>query len=855
MFSNEKLKIILDIMIEQQEIQNSFLSKEEIEISKCMVEDLKDQAKYNIDYVIGKIKNELPVGNYYATIWWYSVLLQIKNDVTLFKELVEYIINRKEITFNTKYFLYYQLEHLISIYYTEEHEQISNILVKLFEELLENIISDFNVKFENDSNNKKSSSLVVIVTGQFLDEKHSITRSMLKLCEKLLKKEQKEVIIINTADLLTSVGEIPFLGTVYGKNLKELQNSTYIEWNDIKIPYVQCEYPMPSLSQMKIVFDEIENLNPEKIIVFGKENLLGAILNKRFLVDYIDVNICDTEYDDKNAILEERKASFGLYEEHSIYEVYSKSVRSKYKKNFELIGGNRYCSFDDCILDFFPLSEDKYLIYNKIEQKSQGILNISDLKDPVKLKEIEEHEFYSIVLEFDGDWNKYLYILKEAAERKVYIICKDIEIAASYLKLKEIKEYIDNIKIFKTRQEFQQYFHVNKSEYLPKLIFGENEHKKKLSEIINEEHLYRLTKEGRDSSNVILTIGIPTHDRGNLLLERLDNLIKMPFDSEIEFIVSKNGSLLYQDEYKKASMIQDARLLYYGTDEEIIGRYNWANVVKYAHGRYVLIVSDEDDVINDALEHYMNILQNNSQLSQMRVGTSIQYSTGERYYGEKGRDAFLKGFLRQNYLSGLIVDRIKFIEANVMQYEAYIENPFYRSYPHEWWCAALSMMGDCLREPVKLIEEKESVIDAQLDAYERKGKMKKKELVDESCGLPLYASYESRLKQFIGQMECISVFLKDDLYGMQLAILNTIDKLAVLFNLARSYGYKKEKYSDFLLEFVNVTQNQVDKYEFKDYQKRELYEKIRQSYEMLIQLDADWQQREYLNNMQNNEQQ
>lgn len=38
---------------------------------------------------------------------------------------------------------------------------------------------------------------------------------------------------------------------------------------------------------------------------------------------------------------------------------------------------------------------------------------------------------------------------------------------------------------------------------------------------------------------------------------------------------------------------------------------NWENVIYLSHGKYVLMVSDEDDVILSALEHYLKILKEN----------------------------------------------------------------------------------------------------------------------------------------------------------------------------------------------------------------------------------------------------
>ena len=136
-------------------------------------------------------------------------------------------------------------------------------------------------------------------------------------------------------------------------------------------------------------------------------------------------------------------------------------------------------------------------------------------------------------------------------------------------------------------------------------------------------------------------------------------------------------------------------------------------------------ISDEDELNIDALGHYLYLLKKNPQLSQVRAKTTGEYAALEKAYGEKGVDAFSKVFLQQNYLSGLIVNREIFLEQNVLKYDKYKDNVFYQNYPHEWWCAALSMAGDCMREPVTLVIENDNVLEEEITMYE------KTELVEE----------------------------------------------------------------------------------------------------------------------------
>lgn len=313
----------------------------------------------------------------------------------------------------------------------------------------------------------------------------------------------------------------------------------------------------------------------------------------------------------------------------NIYNCYIAGNEEEFRNSFQkYTEKNSYkYAYEDCLIDFIPYREGEYFLFDKEKQNFNGKISMSEFEDFDIQSLFGKNEFSGVLIKFDWDYRKIGVFLKVAETgRKVYAIVNDVRRALSFWKIPEWESYRDNFKIFSCEEEFQQYFHRNTAEYLPRLVFTERqEDTDLLGKIIETEHEYRLTPEGRNNSNVLLTIGIPTHNRGNLLLKRLEHLIKMPYDAEVEFVVSKNGSELYQEEYKQASKLPDSRLKYYGIDETIMPHLNWYKTIEKAHGKYVLLVSDEDDIEIGALEHYLKILSENKNLSQIRAKTFSQY--------------------------------------------------------------------------------------------------------------------------------------------------------------------------------------------------------------------------------------
>lgn len=501
----------------------------------------------------------------------------------------------------------------------------------------------------------------------------------------------------------------------------------------------------------------------------------------------------------------------------TLYECYINPNTDEFYKNYQSNISRIQCKYEECILDFFPYLEGKYYIFDRELKTFLGIYDVEACYGLNPKETFMKDEFSSVVAEFDWDYRKITDFISAAKEKSVYLITTDSKRADSFWKIPEFAVAMQKVKIFESAEDFQIFFHTHTDVYLPRQVFTENNQRlKELSQLIEKEHQYRITAEGRNTDHIILTIGIPTHNRGNILLKRLKNLMEMPYDAEIEIVVSKNGNALYQEEYQRVSQIEDARLRYFNIDQELKPHENWYNVIKNSKGKFVLLISDEDDLNIDALGHYLYLLKKNPQLSQVRAKTTGEYARLEKAYGEKGVDAFSKVFLQQNYLSGLIVNREIFLEQNVLKYDKYKDNVFYQNYPHEWWCAALSMAGDCMREPVTLVIENDNVLEEEITMYEKMGLVEEGTLIDKVNKLVFYATYESRFEQFQGQVEFLELFMKDNQSGTQIGLRMAIHKLAYLLKLARRQDYKKEIFEDVVEEFVKISEKGMDELRLSD---------------------------------------
>jgi hypothetical protein len=225
-------------------------------------------------------------------------------------------------------------------------------------------------------------------------------------------------------------------------------------------------------------------------------------------------------------------------------------------------------------------------------------------------------------------------------------------------------------------------------------------------------------------------------------------------------------------------------------------------VVQIAHGKFVLMVSDEDEVIPDALEHYLKLLSSNENLGYVRSRTVEQYYfLDENKYFKKGTEAFEGGYLVQNYLSGAIYRRQFFLDLDIDYWnQKYEYNDFYRPYPHIWWQVLMAYKGDYAVDSTYLIREGETVLFEEIRRY-KEDDVKDIDLPVEADGLDsnhkiaTISTYEERIKQFRGIIPLINDFGEFDEERRADALMRMVDKTAFLMRMVyQGYNYKVEEF-------------------------------------------------------------
>lgn len=364
-----------------------------------------------------------------------------------------------------------------------------------------------------------------------------------------------------------------------------------------------------------------------------------------------------------------------------LYEQYIKPNEESFRENYL-----KSCLFDkikyeNCMLDFVPISHDEYLVIDKEVGQFRGTYTVGCLQS-----EPAENTVSSILIADEWDIRKVMPVIFSKNWNSIYFVLNQSAAKfASFFKLRDfLNQLPSTVRFFMDTEEMRQYFLTDHNAYLPRKIVGTQS--EKYGEIFKEIHDIRI-KSGVPSNNVFLSICIPSYNRGKLALQAVEAVLASQYDAEIEVVVCDNGSIADIEGYQEIEKNKDSRIRYYRFPENGGYRYNIMNCLHKAKGKFALFTSDEDIIISENLEIALEWLSNHLSDTGTCIFSSImddahQWTTLKEETFEPGVDAVIRAY-HTNYITGtcLNLDRIKELDL-FQREETLLENYYNIIYTH-----------------------------------------------------------------------------------------------------------------------------------------------------------------------------
>ncbi len=399
-------------------------------------------------------------------------------------------------------------------------------------------------------------------------------------------------------------------------------------------------------------------------------------------------------------------------------------------------------SFEE--LQYFLLPNginNEYYIYDKKNNIIHNKISFSNLEKKVTINNQQLDKLCIL----NGELYSFLNILEDLNlfQNNYYIIDSQLSKLLSLFQAMLIdKKILSRLLIFDNIETFEKFLIIN-NRYLPRTIIADDSNKAKYKELIDKIHKKRIKSLMDKRNNILLSVCIPSFNRGKRAYENIIHLLDSELDEEIEFVVSNNGTKNETSEYyQKIKKIKDSRIVYFEFEDNMGMALNFCKVVEIASGKFVLLLSDEDLVDIYKLNEIICLLKDKSEgMSMVRVKTNFQSFVP--YFGiiEKGKNAFIKFMLTSNYMSGNIYNRELLINNGLTKFISNnLDNEACYYYPHMVWDLFMYQYGSVLGMDIILIKEGA----AETTNFEVK------RLDNKLTNVPYYATIEGRLKQHEG---------------------------------------------------------------------------------------------------------
>lgn len=361
-----------------------------------------------------------------------------------------------------------------------------------------------------------------------------------------------------------------------------------------------------------------------------------------------------------------------------------------------------------------------------------------------------------------------------------------------------LDERLSKLKFFASYFELKQYFEAHEN-YLPRNIVSFSADIQKAESYIQHLHRWRLQPRNKRRDNVLLSICIPTYNRGHRALENVIQLLNTAYDYELEIVISNNGTRNPTAPfYEEIKNYPDSRITYFEFEENQGFYANVVNVCRVASGNFVLLLSDEDLVDPQVLEKIISFLQSDRDTALVKTSTTTQAAFQDES-ASAGEEALYKFMLRSNYISGLILNNEMLMQNKVIEQidELYASgNITPLIYPHMCWELLMCQYGNV--HSTSLILVREGLPEKMENEYLIK--------VNSSAEVPAYATVESRLAQHNGFFEIMAgMEISKNAGVLQNMYVNLCDKTFWLMKISIDCFYKDFSSKEELLQILNET--------------------------------------------------
>lgn len=241
----------------------------------CAVSSAEDNE--NLAREIRACLSDIKVMSPYYRIYLLSVLCGIENNRDDIVQMIQCTVDATDLSKETKYFLIRQYDRIAFVRPEMWSKKAGAAIQALYDQVYENYKKGLEGMLKPIPKEERNRDLIVIFTTQFLGERHAPTHSTMERCYSLGKLMNKQVLLINTREVLTTLGWMPFFRYTEANLLEVYNNINSVTYKDYTMEFFQPEMPMPDVNMIQVILAMVAELKPWFVLGLGDYSITADL--------------------------------------------------------------------------------------------------------------------------------------------------------------------------------------------------------------------------------------------------------------------------------------------------------------------------------------------------------------------------------------------------------------------------------------------------------------------------------------------------------------------------------------------------------------------------------------------------
>ena len=238
-----------------------------------------------IEYIGYIIYFELLANSYtgHAKIMLLSFLInavrEIKYKTYYMEMLLNIIINDTRLNKEEKHFLFWQINRIQFVNANVSNDNISCLFRILYRQIYQNFLHVYKNELNFIPKENRNKKFILILTGNIVTFEHGPTKTTFDRAESIARKLEMDVLVVNTKEVLTILGRVPFYNSIYGNVVHENDQMNMFKYLNTEIPFHQLKGLMPNDIGLHWLIDLVKKEKPYIIITIGGCSISNDILS------------------------------------------------------------------------------------------------------------------------------------------------------------------------------------------------------------------------------------------------------------------------------------------------------------------------------------------------------------------------------------------------------------------------------------------------------------------------------------------------------------------------------------------------------------------------------------------------